>query len=56
VRLEELGKLKKSNDPIANQMRYLPACSIVPQPTALPRAPTLNWVLQIKNKTPLVED
>jgi hypothetical protein len=38
VRLEGLGKLKKAND-IANQTRDLPVCSIVPQPTTLPRAP-----------------
>jgi hypothetical protein len=43
VRLEGLGKLKKkSNDLIGNQTRDLPACSIVPQPTTLPRAPNNN--------------
>jgi hypothetical protein len=31
--------IEKSNDLIGNQTRDLPACSIVPQPTALPRAP-----------------
>jgi hypothetical protein len=35
VRLEELGKLKKSNDRIGIQTRYIPACSTVPQPTWL---------------------
>jgi hypothetical protein len=33
VRLEGLGKLKKSNNFIGNWTRDLPACSIVPQPT-----------------------
>ena len=31
---------KNSNDSIGNRSRDLPACSAVPQPTALPRAPT----------------
>jgi hypothetical protein len=39
VRLEGLGKLKKSNDLIVIRTRDLPACRIVPQPTTLPRAP-----------------
>jgi hypothetical protein len=39
VRLEGLGQLKKSNDLIGNLTRYLPACSIVPQPTTPPRVP-----------------
>jgi hypothetical protein len=38
VRLEELGKLTKSNDLIGNRRRDLSVCSIVPQPTTLPRA------------------
>jgi hypothetical protein len=38
VRLEGLGQLKKSNDFIGRQTSDLPACSIVPQPTTLPRA------------------
>jgi hypothetical protein len=37
VRLEGLGQLKKSNDFKGNQIRNLPACSTVPQPTTLPR-------------------
>jgi hypothetical protein len=37
VRPEELGQLK--NYLIGNRTRYLPAYSIVPQPTTLPRAP-----------------
>jgi hypothetical protein len=39
MRLEGLGKLKISNYLIGNRTRDLPACSIVPQPTTLPRAP-----------------
>jgi hypothetical protein len=31
VRLEGLGKLKKSGDLIGNRIRYLSVCSIVPQ-------------------------
>jgi hypothetical protein len=42
-RLEGLGKLKRTNDLIENQTRYLPACGIVPKLTTLPRAPT--WTL-----------
>jgi hypothetical protein len=38
VRLEGLGKLKK-NPLIGTRTCDLPACSIVPQPTTLPRAP-----------------
>jgi hypothetical protein len=45
VRLEGLGQLKKSDDPIGNRIRDLPACSIVPQPTTLPLAPRLTIVL-----------
>jgi hypothetical protein len=37
VRLEGLGKLKKVQL-IGSRTRDLPACSIVPQPTTLPRA------------------
>jgi hypothetical protein len=39
VRLEGLGQLKKIHL-IGIRSRDLPACSIVPQPTTLPRAPT----------------
>jgi hypothetical protein len=38
VRLEGLGKLKKSTSS-GTQTGDLPTCSIVPQPTTLPRAP-----------------
>ena len=31
--------MKNSNDVIGNQIRNLPACSAVPQPTVPPRAP-----------------
>jgi len=31
--------MKNSNDTIGNRTRDLPACSAVPQPTVLPRAP-----------------
>ena len=31
--------MKNSSDTIGNRIRYLPACSTVPQPTAPPRAP-----------------
>jgi len=34
--------MKNSNDTIGNRTRDLPACSALPQPTALPRAPTQN--------------
>jgi hypothetical protein len=39
LRLEKLGQLKKSNYLIGTRTRDLPACSIVPHPTTLPRAP-----------------
>jgi hypothetical protein len=38
VRLEGLDQLKNSNDLIGNLNRELPAYSILPQPTTLPRA------------------
>jgi hypothetical protein len=39
VRLEGLGKLKKSDDLIGNWTHSLLNCSIVPQPAMLPHAP-----------------
>jgi hypothetical protein len=40
VRLERLGKLKrKSTDLISTGTRDPPACSIVPQPSTVPRVP-----------------
>jgi hypothetical protein len=38
VRPKGLEKLKKYCDLIETRTHYLPACSIVPQPTTLPRA------------------
>jgi hypothetical protein len=35
VRLEELGKPKKTNDLMETRTRNLPSCSIVPVPAAL---------------------
>jgi hypothetical protein len=40
VQLEGLGTQKKFNDLMGNRTRDLPACSIVSQPTTLPRAPS----------------
>jgi hypothetical protein len=34
-----IRSIEKSNDLIGNQTRDVPACSIVPQPTTLPRSP-----------------
>jgi hypothetical protein len=54
VRLEGLGKLKNIHL-IGNQIRDLQACSTVPQPTTLPRAPGvksltgLNWLMNVRN-------
>jgi hypothetical protein len=42
VRLEGLSKLKKSNELIGNCTCDLPACSILPQSSMLPRAPEFN--------------
>jgi hypothetical protein len=42
LRLEGLGQWKKSNDLIGTWTRDLPACSIAPQPTTLPRAWVIN--------------
>jgi hypothetical protein len=53
VRLEELGKLKKSNDLMENRNRDLSDCSIVPQPTTLPRA-TLGEHCSSKNMGPSI--
>jgi hypothetical protein len=48
VRLEVLGKLKKSNGLTGTRNRGRPACSIVPQSIMLPSAPTeLNLYLYI---------
>jgi hypothetical protein len=42
VQLEGSGQLKKFSDLIENKTHCFPACSIVPQPTTLPRAPYLK--------------
>jgi hypothetical protein len=49
VRLEGFGKLKKKKytSPGA-RTRDLPACSIVPQPTTLPRAPIIIMIIIIR--------
>jgi hypothetical protein len=49
MRLEGLGKLKRSHL-IGTQSRDLPACSIVPQPTTLPRAPQLIRSMRVRDK------
>jgi hypothetical protein len=47
VRLEGLGKLKRIHL-IGTRTRDLPACSIVPQPTTLPRTPNFTGVVNLK--------
>jgi hypothetical protein len=47
VRLEGLGKLKNPPHPVI-RTGDLPACSIVPQPTTLPRAPKDEIVSMLK--------
>jgi hypothetical protein len=52
VWLEGLGQLKNPMTITGNRIRDLPACSIVPQPTTLPRAQKylvshVNFVLNI---------
>jgi hypothetical protein len=42
VLLEVLGKLEKSSDLIGNRSCYLPACSVVLQPTVIQRALTVR--------------
>jgi hypothetical protein len=41
VLLESLGKLKQFIVLIGNETRDLPACSVVPEPTTLLRAPDI---------------
>ena len=43
-----LMSMKNSNDTIGNRTRDLPACSAVPQPTALPRAPIIRYIWERK--------
>jgi hypothetical protein len=54
LRLEELGKLKKSTSS-GNRTRDLPACSIVPQPTTLPRA-TLSCKRVLETDEEVIEN
>jgi hypothetical protein len=57
VRLEELGKLKKSTSS-GIRTGDLPACSTVPQPTTLPRAPAkvnMLWKLLEISSVKLLE-
>ena len=42
--------MKNSSDIIGNRTRDLPTCSAVPQPTAPPRAPSLNAITVIKSR------
>jgi hypothetical protein len=48
MRLEGLSKLKKKSHFIGTRTHGLPACSIVPQPTMLPRASDSNPLLTQK--------
>jgi hypothetical protein len=50
VRLEELGQLKKSTSS-GFETRDLPVCSIVPQPTTLPRAQMGNVGIANERRT-----
>jgi hypothetical protein len=40
-RTERIRSIEKSDDFIETRTRYLSACSIVPQPATLPRAPII---------------
>jgi hypothetical protein len=51
MRLEWLGKLKKSNDLIVTRTRELPACSIVPQLTTLPLVTCLINIFIVVSNT-----
>jgi hypothetical protein len=42
--------MKNSNYIIGNRTRDLPACSVVPQPTAPPRAPSLAYIYDFQYK------
>jgi hypothetical protein len=54
VLLVGLGQLKKEIHLIGTLTGDLPACSIVPQPTTLPRAPYLKVRSSLMNKRSLV--
>jgi hypothetical protein len=45
-----IRSIKKSNDLIVTRTRDLPACTLVPQPTTLPRAPDKAFIFK-NNKT-----
>jgi hypothetical protein len=47
VRLEDLDKLKESNDIIGNRTSDLLACTTVPQSTTLPRAPMETYGCEV---------
>jgi hypothetical protein len=61
VRLEGLGQLENPVT-IENRTRDIPACSIVPQPTTLPRSPTISkmvillFLLRFVRLLPLWQD
>jgi hypothetical protein len=46
VQPQELGVVKQSNDLIRSRNRDLSACSLVPQPTTIPRAPSALFLLK----------
>jgi len=49
--------MKIFNDPIGKRVRDLPACSAVPQTTAIPRGPFKDCTSQnLKKKHPSIED
>jgi hypothetical protein len=50
LELEELSTLKKSYDLIGNRILDLPACSLVPEPTTLPRAPPQKVVPDLNQR------
>jgi hypothetical protein len=55
MRLERLSQLKKIHL-IGARFRDLPACSIVPEPTALPRDPFSKYSLQYRQGHRLPDD
>jgi hypothetical protein len=55
VWLEGLGKLKKFTSS-RTRTGNLPTCSIVPQPTTLPRAPNEQYQVKISNRFTALEN
>ena len=47
--------MKNSNDTIGNRTRDLPACSVVPQPTVLPHAPSLYYITNHNQATRIIK-